>query len=469
MPVSVLIYYCLYKSRHLQNIFLVLVSMVFYTWDKPKYVLLLIGSIIGNYFLGIWMEKSRKSPKKARFAVVTSVVLNLGLLFVFKYIPFALSNVNLILPQPVPIPNIPFPVGISFFTFQAISYIVDVKRGRIAAQRSFIDLALYISFFPRLLQGPIIRYQTMVDQLRNRKETFHDFSEGFCRFVIGLGKKVLLASLLGSLVNEAFGPGYSQLSVGMAWLGMFAGSFYVYFDFSGYSDMAIGLGRMFGFKMPENFNYPYIATSVADFWRRWHITMSAWFKDYVFLPLVIGNAFKRYPFTKKLMPVASKLVVAMFITWFCTGIWHGTSWNYIAWGMYYFVLMRLETHFPKFKSSTLNIAFGFIFTQLAVKFGQVLTRSCGFRAALEYYKNLFGLKGHPVFDDRFLYYLSQDKWVLLACIVASMPTVKFMLKYIKINENLQKVIYASWIILVFIFSTAYIIKNGYTPFLYGKY
>jgi alginate O-acetyltransferase complex protein AlgI len=428
-----------------------------------------VGSIIINYFLGIWMQKARDSEKNVGLVVTTAVAANLLILFSFKYLPFAVTNLNTFLPNAIPVPSFPFPLGISFFTFQAISYIMDVKRGRIGAQKNFIDLALYISFFPRLLQGPIVRYQTMVDQLRNRKENFKDFSEGCCRFVIGLGKKVLVATLLMDLVNSAFASPSPDLSVSTAWLGMFAASFYIYFDFSGYSDMAIGLGKMFGFKIPENFNYPYIASTIADYWRRWHMTMMAWFKDYVFLPVAIGQTFKYYPFTKKTMTTPHKIVIAMFITWLCTGIWHGASWNFVIWGMYFFVLMQVETMIPKFKSKFWSVSVGFILTQLAVKLGQVLTRSTDINQAWNYYLCLFGLKGKPIVDDKFIFLFNQNKWILLIALIASMPTVQFILKHVKINKTVQDVIYTIWIIALFVFGVIYVTRNGYTPFLYGKF
>ncbi len=478
LPIAILGYFLIpilgrlfkFKSRTLQNFYLVLLSLGFYTWGgTPRYVLILIASIILNYFMGRWMEKARDQKKMVGFVVTFAVVANLLILFAFKYLPFAITNINFFLPTDIPIPSFPFPLGISFFTFQAISYIMDVKRGRIGAQKNFIDLALYISFFPRLLQGPITRYQTMVDQLRNRKENFKDFSEGCCRFVLGLGKKVLVATLLSDLVTTAFTDAAPVLSVSTAWLGMFAASFYIYFDFSGYSDMAIGLGKMFGFTIPENFNYPYIASSIADYWRRWHMTMMAWFKDYVFLPVAIGPGFKYYPFTKKIMTTPHKIVVATFITWACTGIWHGASWNFVIWGMYFFVLMEVETFMPKFKNKFLNISVGFILTQLAVKFGQVLTRSTDISQAFNYYLCLFGLKGQPIVDDKFIFLFNQNKWILLVAFIASMPTIQFVLKRIKINKTLQDVIYTIWIVGLFVISMIYVTKNGYTPFLYGRF
>ena len=469
LPMSIAVYYCLFKSRRLQNTFLLIASLVFYAWGDGIYIGLLAAAIIENYCLGIWVEYARDNKKHISFSISVSVLFNLAILFAFKYVPFVVTNINYLLPQPIPVPNIPFPIGISFYTFQAISYLVDVKRGRVKAQKNFVNLGLYIAFFPRVVSGPIVRYQTMEAQLDDRKETFEDFFQGVCRFSIGFAKKAILAGSLFEVVNAAFSTQPSELSVAMAWLGMFASSFYIYFDFSGYSDMAIGLGKMFGFNMPENFNYPYISTSIAEYWRRWHITMGHWFKDYVFLPVTLSKRVKCYPFTKKLMPVTKRITIAMFVVWLCTGIWHGAEWTFVIWGLYYFFLMQLEKYFPKFKLNWINAAYGFIFTQLAVKLGQILIRSANITAAGQYYLNLLGLKGAQFIDNDFIRYINEDKWVLIVCVFASMPTVQFMLKYIKMNKKIQDAVYSVWIVIIFVIALAYMIQQGYIPVIYGKY
>jgi len=469
LPMSIAVYYCLFKSRKLQNLFLLIISLVFYAWGDRIYIGLLVASIVLNYLFGIWVEYARDKKKHISLIITFSVLINLTILFAFKYVPFTVSSINHLASSSIPVPNIPFPIGISFYTFQAISYIMDVKRGRVNAQRNFINLGLYIAFFPRIVSGPIVRYQTMVDQLDGRKESFKDFTEGVCRFSIGFAKKVILAGSLYEVVNLAFSTEPTQLSVLMAWLGMFASSFLIYFDFSGYSDMAIGLGKMFGFSIPENFNYPYISVSIAEYWRRWHITMSQWFKDYVFLPVTLSKKVKYYPFTGKLIPVTRRITIAMFATWACTGIWHGAAWTFVVWGMYYFVLMVLEKYFPKFKYNWINVTYGFIYTQLAVKFGQVLVRSANISAAGNYYLNLIGQKGASFIDNNFVFYINENKWILIVCLIASMPTVQFFLKYVKINKKVQDIIYPIWIVSIFIVSLAFMIQQGYVPTIYQKF
>ena len=433
------------------------------------YTGLLAAGILVNYCLGIWVGKARENKKHIIFSITLSVMFNLAVLFAFKYVPFVVTNLNHLLPKPIPVPDIPFPIGISFYTFQAISYLVDVKRGRVKAQKNLINLGLYIAFFARVVSGPIVRYKTMEDQLEGRKESFKDFTEGVCRFTIGFAKKAILAGSLFTIVDVAFKTQSSQLSVAMAWLGMFASSFYIYFDFSGYSDMAIGLGKMFGFDMPENFNYPYISTSIAEYWRRWHITMGLWFKDYVFLPVTLSNKLKKYPFTNKLIPVTKRITVAMFVVWLCTGIWHGAEWTFVIWGMYYFLLMQLEKFFPKSSYKWINATYGFIFTQLAVKFGQILIKSNNITLAGQYYMNLMGLKGTKFIDDNFIRYINEDKWLLIICVIASMPTVQFVLKHIKISKRVQDLIYIIWIVIIFVIAIAFMIQDGYIPTIYGKF
>lgn len=286
LPMVLIFYYGIFRnSRKLKNIFLLLASLFFYAWGEPTFVLVMIMSIICNYYFGLKVDKYKNDKKKAKSIIVIMLIFNLTIMFIFKYLMFTLTNIKYVTGLNFNIPNIALPIGISFFTFQAISYVIDVYRGNGKVQKNPLYVGLYISFFPQLIAGPIVRYETIAEQIENRHENFEDFSKGSCRFIIGLGKKMLLANTLALVADYAFSIKSGELSVVMAWLGALAYTFQIFFDFSGYSDMAIGLGLMFGFKFLENFNYPYISKSISEFWRRWHISLGTWFRDYVYFPL----------------------------------------------------------------------------------------------------------------------------------------------------------------------------------------
>ncbi|MEG2421432.1 MAG: MBOAT family O-acyltransferase, partial [Oscillospiraceae bacterium] len=323
LPIVLLCYFGpLRGKRRGQNLFLLVSSLFFYAWGEPWFVLVMMGSIAANYGFGLWVARQKERGESYRVPMVLAVVSNLTLLFLFKYLTFVLTNLRgLGLPMMVPV--IALPIGISFFTFQAMSYVIDVARGHGEAQRSILNVGLYVSFFPQLIAGPIVKYETVADQIMNREETWEDFSAGISRFLVGLGKKVLLSNQLAVVADAAFNFG-GDLSVSFAWLGALAYSLQIFLDFSGYSDMAIGLGRLFGFHFLENFNYPYLSTSITDFWRRWHISLGTWFRDYVYIPLG-GNR------TSKRVHIRN-----LFVVWLLTGIWHGANWTFVAWGLFYF-------------------------------------------------------------------------------------------------------------------------------------
>ena len=317
LPLVLLGYYiCPKKGR---NLFLLIVSLVFYAWGEPKYVFLMIFSILVNYIFGRLMDKNRGRQKRMKLLLVLSVVIDLGLLSVFKYTDFIITNVNAIFGSSFDLLNIALPIGISFYTFQAMSYTIDVYRNDVRVQKNLIDFGMYITMFPQLIAGPIVRYADVQDQLAERSVTTADFSEGVMRFVVGLGKKVLLANQMGAVWSEIYALG-GDVSALMAWTGAIAYTFQIYFDFSGYSDMAIGLGRMFGFKFPENFRYPYQSVSITDFWRRWHISLSSWFRDYLYIPLG-GSRCSKWRTRMNLM-----------ITFVVSGLWHGANWTFVIWG-----------------------------------------------------------------------------------------------------------------------------------------
>ena len=324
LPVVLLMYY-LVPDKY-KNLFFLLASLFFYTWGEFKYILLIIISIIANYFFGI-LFKNKKITKK--YILIFACIFNIGLLGIFKYASFFINTINNVFNMNIIIPNIRLPLGISFFTFQALSYIIDVYRGEVPVQTKITDLALYIVAFPQLIAGPIVRYNTVNEQIQCRSHTSEKFSEGIKRFLLGLGKKTLLANPLAAVADASFGA-IGNLTLLSSWLGLIAYTFQIYYDFSGYSDMAIGLGKMFGFEYEENFNYPYISKSVTEFWRRWHISLGTWIRDYVYIPLGGSRVGK------------VKNIRNLFIVWFLTGMWHGASWNFVIWGLSFGVLIFIE-------------------------------------------------------------------------------------------------------------------------------
>ena len=325
LPIVLAIYYIAPKKY--RNVILLISSLVFYFFGEPKYGIIMVISIISIYFHGIWIEKA-KNTKYKKIPLISGVFISIAVLFYFKYFDFLIENINLWLDKKIDLFGIILPIGISFYTFQMISYMVDVYRGDAKVQKNFVKLATYISLFPQLIAGPIIRYTTIEEQLENRTYSFEKFSLGIRRFVIGLSKKVLIANILGELV-KVFGT-YNDGTVLFYWLYAIANMFQIYFDFSGYSDMAIGLGKMLGFEFLENFNYPYIASTITDFWRRWHISLSTFFRDYVYIPLG-GNRVSKIKWIRNLL-----------VVWFLTGLWHGAAWNFIIWGLLFGVLLILE-------------------------------------------------------------------------------------------------------------------------------
>ena len=362
LPLVLIIYYlALRRWRQGQNVFLLLASLGFYAWGEPWFVLVMIASILANYGFGLWVDACKRAGRSCRAPIVAAVTANLGILFVFKYLTFTLGILNSLGAHFV-IPGIELPIGISFFTFQALSYVLDVHRGRGQVQKSPLKVGLYISFFPQLIAGPIVKYETVADQIDNRQESWDDFAAGCARFIAGLGKKVLIANQVAVVADRAFNLGNGELSASFAWLGAICYTLQIYYDFSGYSDMAIGLGKMFGFHFLENFNYPYISKSITEFWRRWHISLSACFRDYVYFPLGGSRVSSKW-----------KHIRNLFVVWLLTGVWHGANWTFIVWGLLYFVLLVLEKygHLGRGWPVWLN----WLFTLLMVNFAWVIFRA----------------------------------------------------------------------------------------------
>ena len=454
LPLVLLGYYiCPKKGR---NLFLLIVSLVFYAWGEPKYVFLMIFSILVNYIFGRLMDKNRGRQKRMKLLLVLSVVIDLGLLSVFKYTDFIITNVNAIFGPSFDLLNIALPIGISFYTFQAMSYTIDVYRDDVRVQKNLIDFGMYITMFPQLIAGPIVRYADVQDQLAERSVTTADFSEGIMRFVVGLGKKVLLANQMGAVWSEIYALG-GDVSALMAWTGAIAYTFQIYFDFSGYSDMAIGLGRMFGFKFPENFRYPYQSVSITDFWRRWHITLSTWFKEYLYIPLG-GNRCG-----------LARQALNLLIVWSLTGFWHGAGWNFVMWGLYYFVILFIEKLFLLKALDKLPKLFRHVYALLLIVIGWVIFASDDVGVLLPYLGSMFGANGAVGGMD--VYTLLTKAVLIIICCVASteLPKRLFLSATGAMNEKAAFTIKSVMTIALLALSMILLIGDSYNPFLYFRF
>ncbi|MCT4777834.1 MULTISPECIES: MBOAT family O-acyltransferase [Exiguobacterium] len=465
LPIVLGLYFI--SPRPIKNTILLVASLFFYAWGEPRFVLIMLASIAMNYVFGLLVDRDRHHEKKIKLWMTLMVLGNLGMLGVFKYASFFVENVNSVLGFSLNDPEIPLPLGISFFTFQAMSYVIDVYRKDGQVQRNIFDLALYVSFFPQLIAGPIVRYQTVADEIVDRRETIDDFVSGIQRFVIGLGKKMILANSAGYVADQIFGMPAGEMSTTLAWIGIIAYSLQIYFDFSGYSDMAIGLGRMFGFHFLENFNYPYISRSVSEFWRRWHMSLGSWFRDYVYIPLG-GNRQGEWKTYRNLA-----------VVWFLTGIWHGASWTFIAWGVYYGVFIMLERAFLgkwlKAMPSWLSLSF----TLFVVIIGWVFFRADDFPYAIAYLQTMFGLHGGPLFDQQALYYLVQYGVVLLVAIIAATPIPRIVVgKFLSqelddtkttATRRIVGLVRVSGVLVLFFLSISYIVSSTFNPFIYFRF
>lgn len=456
LPVTMAGYYLLLPWRKMQNIWLVLVSLFFYAWGEPRLVLLMLLSIVMNYIFGLWIDRRRGDTVKEKGIIVLMLFYNLSLLFVFKYMNFVCGILGLELSGW----NITLPIGISFYTFQAISYVIDVYRGQGEVQKNPLNVALYIAFFPQLIAGPIVRYQTIADQIEHRKESWSDFSDGVERFIIGLSKKLILANSFAPIADYAFGH-ISELSGVSAWIGALCYTFQIYFDFSGYSDMAIGLGKMFGFQFLENFRYPYLSVSVSEFWRRWHISLGSWFRDYVYIPLG-GSRVK----TKV------RLIGNLFVVWTLTGIWHGANWTFLLWGLWYFLLLTFEkmTGIPQNLQKKSGKILYYIFTILCVIWGWVLFRADSVQEAFAYIRIML-VPGKEIWDSLAAFWLKDLKVLLLLGVAACTPLVKNCYhivresKYYVIGDVLKTAAYIG----LFLVCISYCVNSSYNPFIYFNF
>ncbi len=441
LPCVAIVYYLL-RSRTARNVFLTFVSLFFYAWGEPWFVLVMLLSIVINWFIALRIGAG--GHKKAW--LVVGLVCDLGLLAGFKYLGFLMENVNWIFHLSLPVPQIVLPIGISFFTFQAISYIVDVYRGDGRVQKSLMNVCLYISFFPQLIAGPIVRYQTFDDQITTRRETLDDFCEGVRRFIVGLAKKVLLANNLAALADTAFAMQTTELSLVGTWLAAASYMLQLYFDFSGYSDMAIGLARMFGFHLLENFNLPFIARSIAGFWKRWHISLTSWFRDYLYFPLGGSRVSK------------GRLLFNMGVVWVLTGFWHGAQWTYLVWGFLFFVLQAFE-RFSGAGKWLEKHRIGHLYVFLVVMIASVVSRADSIPHALDLYRSMFGLDGSAIFDDTARMFLREYGAFLVAGVLCCLPVPK------RIPDAVRGVGLAA----AGFVAITYVVMGSYNPFIYFNF
>lgn len=461
LPAVLVVYYIVPSG--LRNLVLLLFSLLFYAWGEPVYIILMIVSILVSYTGGIIVDsqKKRGNHGAAKTALILSSVISLSLLGFFKYADFAIRTVNGLTGMDFELLHLALPIGISFYTFQTMSYTIDVYRGEAQVQKNLISFGAYVTMFPQLIAGPIVTYRTIDRQLRSRRETSEQFALGVHRFMIGLGKKVLLANNAGALWNTIQSMTYGELPVLTAWMGLASYTFQLYFDFSAYSDMAIGLGHMFGFRFLENFNYPYISKSITEFWRRWHISLSTWFRDYVYIPLGGNRA------------GTLRHIRNIFVVWLLTGFWHGADWNFVIWGIYYGVLLLIEKFFLGKYLKKLPSAFQHIYCMFFVMIGWNLFVFDDMGRGLSFMRALFGGYGQGFFNQETLYLLYNNMILLMILLVGSTQLPK------KAGERLcrmlaghdaavivvRNVFYAA----IFLLSVAWLVDASFNPFLYFRF
>lgn len=460
MPL-VLFFYFIMPSRTLKNLVLFLFSLLFYSWGEPIYILLMIFSTLNDYTFAqlVEKEKNKGNQRKAKGYFITSLVINIGLLGFFKYAGFLGSTVNALLGTALTVPALPLPIGISFYTFQTMSYSIDVYLGNVKAQKKFLPLATYVTLFPQLIAGPIVRYITVEEELQHRKESISQAALGLRRFIIGLGKKVLIANQMGFIADTVFTGDPTSQSTLIIWIGALAYTFQIYFDFSGYSDMAIGLGRIFGFHFLENFNYPYIAKSITEFWRRWHISLSTWFRDYVYIPLG-GNRVPTY-----------KVLRNLLIVWGLTGLWHGANWNYVLWGLYYGILLIIEKYLLKNQLSKIPALLKHGYTLFLVIIGWVIFRVENFHDMGIFLQRMFTYHGTDLTEFMFTYQnMLYALPVFILAILGSIPIVKWVTEKIESEHGLGfQLLYDAYLIGIMLLSIVFLLGEKFNPFIYFRF
>ncbi|WP_455436673.1 MBOAT family O-acyltransferase [Hungatella hathewayi] len=455
LPVLLIVYFV--APRRYRNGVLFLGSLIFYGWGEPVYISLLLFSTLVDYIHGrlVWRFMEEGKQQRARLCVASSVIINLGLLGVFKYADFLMETVGRLFGIPLSLPGLALPIGISFYTFQTMSYTIDIYRKEAAPQKNIIDFGAYVSMFPQLIAGPIVRYHTIAEELQERTENFAGFSRGVFLFTVGLGKKVLIANTTGALWTQISGVPDAERTVLMMWLGILAFGMQIYFDFSGYSDMAMGLGAMMGFHFPENFRYPYTAKSITDFWRRWHITLSTWFKEYVYIPLG-GNR-----------KGAAVQIRNILIVWLLTGIWHGAAWNYLLWGLYFGVLLLLEKLLLKPYLEKLPSPFRSAYAMIFVFLGWVLFAHEDMGGGLRYLMQMAGAGGIAFTSRRTWYLLVTSLPLIAASVLGSTPLPGTLCR--KMKGRVRETAELLFVAVVLVLSVAFLVDASYNPFLYFRF
>ncbi|KYN77236.1 alginate O-acetyltransferase [Clostridium sporogenes] len=459
LPLTLFIYYTIgniFSSKIFKNCISLFASLIFYAWGGIKYLPLLCSSILINYIFGLLIDKLKGKKRLKKIILLVGIMLNLILLFYYKYYDFAIGNINRISNATFQYKGIILPIGISFFTFQGMSYIIDIYRNDANVNKNIFSVALYISFFPQLIAGPIVKYKDIDNQIRKRKESMEYFGYGIERFVIGLSKKVIIADTVAGIADTIFSLSNVGIDQPTAWLGAICYTFQIYFDFSGYSDMAIGLGYMFGFKFMENFNYPYISKSITEFWRRWHISLSTWFKEYLYIPLGGNRKGNTY--------------LNLFIVFFTTGLWHGSSWNFIAWGIWNGIFIIIEKiinkkrwyiKIPSFIKTTI--------TMFIVILGWVLFRANGLMDAINYLLIMFGINKATTVTYQFSYFVNKKLvfWMIIS-IIGSTPIIGNMLRLYE-NKKIFQMLKTIFIGILLIISIIFIVNSIYSPFIYFQF
>lgn len=446
LPIAMGIYFL--TPKKLKNLSLLILSLIFYSWGEPRYFLLMIASIFVDYFISINIEKNNKNKKIKILLLAISIIFNVGILFFFKYINFFIENINSIFNMSLNNVKITLPLGISFYTFQTMSYTIDVFLGKVKAEKNIINFGAFVCLFPQLIAGPIVKYIDISKELKNRDINLDEIQEGIRLFILGLGSKVLIANNIGSLWNEVETMGFNNISTILAWMGIIAFSLQIYFDFNGYSLMAIGLGKILGFNFPNNFNYPYESRSITEFWRRWHITLGQWFKQYVYIPLG-GNRLGR-----------ARTYFNLFIVWFLTGFWHGASYNFILWGLYFFILICME------KNGLLNLLnkhklISHIYTIFFILVGWVLFAVIYLNQIINFFKKMFIFNA----GNEWIYYLRNYIITYTIAIIFSTSFLKKIYnKFVKSN-----IVDTIILITIFLLSIAYLVDSSYNPFLYFRF
>lgn len=456
LPIVLIVYYIAPKKT--RNFILMATGLLFYAWGEPVYVLAMMFCIVVDYGAGILMERFNDKQKSRLWIMIAAVIVNIGMLAVFKYSSFIIQNINAVFKTAIPDPQLPLPIGISFYTFQSMSYVIDLYRKEIKVQKNIVNFAAYVSLFPQLIAGPIVRYSDVEHEINERTINEDKLANGIAVFLRGLGKKALLANNIGMIWTSVKGMDTSSVPVLTAWIGILAFTFQIYYDFSGYSDMAVGLGKMLGFNFPPNFDHPYTSKSITEFWRRWHMTLSGWFKSYVYIPL--GGNRKGVPRT----------ILNLLIVWMLTGLWHGASWNFVLWGLYFGILLILEKFVYGKYLEKLPSFFRWLYTFVLVVFSWVLFELNNPSQIFAYLGAMFGLNGAGFANSQSIYLIITNVVVFAACILASGKFLRNM--FVKLRGKYPRsmnTVYVVSLMAIFAVSMCYLVTSTYNPFLYFNF